>query len=141
MAEIDVVFHGQRRDLNQFGFAIFEHEIRYDFPIDVPGDAKLTLKPEVLRKAVGPGIMEVVLNLGEGFAAGLFANWVFAKWQKSGSPPSIKIEIDNRFYQFDPEVLTKALEDAAKKVKAKKPPNTASEAPPSASKTRKKSQR
>ena len=59
--------------------------------------------------------MEVVLNLAEGFTAGIFANWLYGKWQKSGEPRSITIKIENRYYQLDPEVLAKALEGAAKK--------------------------
>jgi hypothetical protein len=115
MAEITIVFEGQRRELNELGFAIFDHVIRYDVPLDVPGEATLILKPEALRKSVGPGVMEVVLNLAEGFAAGIFANWLYGKWQKSGEPRSITIKIENRYYQLDPDVLAKALEAAAKK--------------------------
>jgi len=56
MAEITIFFEGQRRELNELGFAIFDHMIRYDVPLDVPGDATLTLKPEALRKSVGPSM-------------------------------------------------------------------------------------
>jgi hypothetical protein len=41
---------------------------------------------------------------------------------KPGEPRSISIKIENRYYQFDPEVLTKALEDVALKAKQKKAP-------------------
>ncbi|PYX49701.1 MAG: hypothetical protein DMG79_07985 [Acidobacteria bacterium] len=115
MAKITILFEGQRRELNEFGFAIFDQMIRYDVPLDVPGNMTLTLRPEGLRKSVGPGVMEVVLNLAEGFTAGIFANWLYGKWQKSGEPRSITIKIENRYYQLDPEVLAKALEGAAKK--------------------------
>jgi hypothetical protein len=114
MAEITIFLEGQRRELNELGFAIFDHMIRYDVPLDVPGNATLTLRPEALRKSVGSGIMEVVLNLAEGFAAGIFANWLYGKWQKCSEPRSITIKIENRYYQLDPEVLAKALEAAAK---------------------------
>jgi hypothetical protein len=122
MAKIIIFFEGQRQELNELGFAIFDHMIRYDVPLDVPGNATLTLRPEALRKAVGPGVMEVVLNLAEGFAAGILANWLYGKWQKSGAPRSITIKIENRYYQLDPEVLAKALDAAAKNAEKKEVP-------------------
>lgn len=115
MADVIIFFEGHRQDLNEFGFAIFDHMIRYNVPMDVPGNVTLTLRPETMRKSVGPGVMEVVLGLAKEFAAGIFASWLCGKWKKSGEPRSITIKIENRYYQLDPDVLAKALEGAAKK--------------------------
>jgi hypothetical protein len=49
----------------------------------------------------------------------LFANWLYDKWKKNGEK-KISIKIENRFYQFDVTVLTKALEEVAPVKKAKK---------------------
>lgn len=140
MAEITVFFEGQRRDLNEFEFAIFDHAIRYDVPIKVPGDTTFTLRPDLLRRGVGPNFMEVVLNLGERFAAGPLADWLYAKWGKSGEPPSITVKIENHYYQFDPDVLTRALEDAAKSLVNRKGPGKAASGADTVLKARNKSQ-
>lgn len=110
MSQITLYITGDRQELTNLQFAIFEHVVQFGVPKDVPdANATITLE-QPLVKHQGPGLMEIIVNFGENFAASALANYLFSKWEKAGKPRTVIIKIENRMYQFDAGVLTRALE-------------------------------
>jgi hypothetical protein len=57
----------------------------------IPGDATLTLKTMLMRKAFGlPETLELVLTFGSGVAGGVVANWLYGKLK--GRNATLRIE-------------------------------------------------
>lgn len=121
MPEIIIGFEGQTRDLNALTFDIFEAGmLREGLEKAAPGDVTIVLKPMEMRKGVGHAIIHIGLVVGDKVALPLFLAWLYDKWKKAGEKP-ISIKIENRFYQFDPELLAKPVQDAlSKETKDKK---------------------
>jgi len=115
MQEIIIGLEGQTRDLNDLAFSLFEAGmLREGLEKETPGDITIVLKPMQLRKGVGHAIIEIGLYAGQNVALPLFLAWLYDKWKKAGKKP-ISIKIENHFYQFDPDLLTKAIQDAISK--------------------------
>ena len=100
-------------------FDLFEaHLLQEGLEKEAPGSATIVMKPRALRKGFAHALIEIGLNFGQSFSASLFASWLYNKWKQNGEK-RISVKIENRFYQFDVAVLTKALEDAIRNQKAK----------------------
>jgi hypothetical protein len=120
MAEIIIGLEGPKRDLNDLAFSLFEAGmLREGLEKETPGNTKIVLKPMEMRKGVGHGIIEIGVFAVTSVAAPVFVAWLCKKWINAGEKP-ISIKIENHYYQFDPAVLTKAIEEAiAKQLKDK----------------------
>jgi hypothetical protein len=122
MEEVVIGFEGQKRDLNDFVFDLFEaHMLRAGLEKETPGDGKIVVKPMLLRKGFTLGLMEIGLTFGTAAGAQLFANWLSDKWKKNGEK-RINVKIENHLYQFDPALIAKAIEGAMAKLEEKKRP-------------------
>jgi hypothetical protein len=111
MPEIIIGFEGQTRDLNELTFDLFEAGmLRAGLEKAAPGDVTLVLKPMEMRKSFGHAIIHVGLVIGDKVALPLFLAWLYDKWKKTGEKP-ISIKIVNHNYQFDPALLTKAIQE------------------------------
>src|SRR6266699_6506681 len=122
MEEITIGFEGQKRDLNDFVYDLFEqHMLREGLEKETPGDVKIVMKPMELRKGYALALMEVAAQFGANFVASLFAGWLVEKWKKNGAKP-INVKIENRIYQMDPDIIANAVEDALAKLQQKKAP-------------------
>lgn len=147
MAEIIITFEGRTQDLNDFVFDLFEaHMLKAGIEIETPGDARLVLKPMTVRKsALSLAVIHVGLFVGENIMLPLFVAWLYDKWKKNGEK-HISIKIESRLYQFDPDLLVKAIEERLAKQVEKKPSVSVMKAPatnrptPARRRSRKKSQ-
>jgi hypothetical protein len=109
---ITIGFEGQQQDLNALFFDLFEAGmLREGLEKETPGGAKIVMKRRPLRKGYAHALMEIGLFAGRDVALPLFLAWLYDKWKGAGEKP-ITIIIENRPYQFDVEVLTKALDEA-----------------------------
>jgi hypothetical protein len=123
--EITIGFEGQKRDLNDLVFDLFErHMLREGLEKETPGDVKIVMKPMELRKGYALALLEVAAQFGSNVVASLFAGWLVEKWKKNGAK-RINIKIENRIYQMDPDIIAKAVEDALAKLQQKKAPTKA----------------
>jgi hypothetical protein len=113
MTEITVGFEGQKRDLNDLLFDLFEAGLlREGLEKQTPGDATIVLRPMELRKtAFAHVVMEIGLIVGKDVALPLFVAWLYDKWKKNGEK-RITVIINAHYYEFNSGPLTKALEEA-----------------------------
>ena len=111
--EIIVGFEGQKRDLNELLFALFEAGMLRDGLQKVtPGGSTIVLKPMEMRKhALGHAVMEIGLIVANSVAVPLFVNWLYEKWRDCGAR-KITVKIKRRNYEFEQGQLTKAIEEA-----------------------------
>jgi hypothetical protein len=111
--EVTVGFEGQKRELNELLFGLFEAgELREGLQKVTPGGATIVLKPmEMGKRALGHAIMEIGLIVANSVAIPLFVNWLYEKWRSCGAR-KITVKINRRFYEFEQGQLTKAIEEA-----------------------------
>jgi hypothetical protein len=121
MAEIIIGLEGRTQDLNALTFDLFEAGVlRAGLENAAPGNVTIVLKPMEMRKGVGHAIIHIGLLVGDKVALPLFLTWLYDKWKRAGEKP-ISIKIENYYYQFDPALLAKAIQDAlSKETKDKK---------------------
>jgi hypothetical protein len=121
MEELIISFEGKTQDLNDFVFDLFEaHMLAAGLEKETPGDAKLVLKPMLVRKsALSQAVIEVGLFVGQNVVLPLFVTWLYDKWKKNGEK-HVSIKIENHLYQFDPDLLGKAIEEALAKRDSRK---------------------
>jgi hypothetical protein len=127
MAEIIIGFAGKNDDVSNFAYRVLGRILRTDAGSEVGGNAMLTLKTHPpLPAGVDQGLVELVLQPGEGFSAGEFVNWLCGK-QEDGT---IHVKVQDGYYEFDDRpAIAAAIEKAIKKVEARKAPTTVSQAP------------
>lgn len=117
MAEVIIGLEGQTGDVNDLAFSLFEAGmLREGLERETPGGAIIVLKPMAMRKGIGHGIIEFGLIVGDKVVLPLFLAWLYDKWKKAGEKP-ISVKIENHFYQPDPELLSKAIQEALNKHK------------------------
>jgi hypothetical protein len=111
--EVKIGFEGPRGDVTDLMFSLFEAGMLTEgLQKDAPGNARIVLKPMVMRKRpLDHAVLEIGLYAGNSIAVPLFVTWLYDKWQKQNQKP-ISIVIHNHFYQFDKDLLIKAIEDA-----------------------------
>jgi len=117
--EIIISFEGQRRDLNDFAFDVFDRELNLGREKETPGGTIVIREMPLAKSAIGHAIIEIAFFIGKNVAVPVFVAWLCAKWKRQGEKP-ISIKIENNFYQFDPSLLTNAIEEAIAKQKKKK---------------------
>lgn len=122
MSEVDeivIAFEGQRRDVNDFAFNVFDRELSLGREKETPGGTIVIRAMPLAKSVLGHAIIEIGLFVGTNIAVPLFVAWLCDKWKRQGEKP-ITIKIENNFYQFDASLVTKAIEDAIAKQKKKK---------------------
>jgi hypothetical protein len=117
--EITIGFEGQRRDLSDFAFDIFDQELSLGREKEAPGGTIMIRDMPLAKSALGHAIIEIALFTGKNVAVPVLVAWLCSKWKRQGKKP-ISVKIENKFYQFDAPLLTKAIEDAIAKQKKKK---------------------
>src|ERR1039457_1169571 len=117
MPEIIIGFEGQKTDLNDLTFSLFEAGMLQEgLEKQTPGDVTIVLKQTEARKSISHGIVHVGLVVGDKVALPLFLTWLYDKWKNAGEK-RISIKIENHNYQFDPAVVTKPMAEAIAKTK------------------------
>ena len=117
MAEVIIGLEGQTGDVNDLAFSLCEAGMlergsgkgdarRRDHRPETDGNAQRNrprnhrIRPDSRRQGRLP----------------LFLAWLYDKWKKAGEKP-ISVKIENHFYQPDPELLSKAIQEALNKHK------------------------
>jgi hypothetical protein len=109
--EVIIRFEGQRRDLNDFAFDVFDQELSLGREKETPGGTIVIREMPLAKSALGHAIIEIVLFIGKNLAVPVFVAWLCTKWKRQGEKP-ITIKIENNFYQFAASLVTKAIEEA-----------------------------
>lgn len=114
--EITIGFEGQRRDVDDLAFDLFEAGmLKQGMSNQTPGNTTIVLKAMPMAKAAFVhAVIEIALFAGKNIAIPLFVSWLYDKWRRQGKKP-ISIVINNHYYQFDESVMAKAIEDAIRK--------------------------
>lgn len=119
MAEILIGFEGQKRDVNDLLFGLFDGSLAVGQRKEAPGNVTIVVKSMPLAKGTfAHAVVEVAVFLGTNAALPLFLTWLYDRWKAKGERP-VSIRIEGRFYQIDPALLRRAIEDEIKKLEKK----------------------
>ena len=123
MSETDRIiigFEGESRDLKDFAYDVLGQEFNIHREKETPGGTIILQSlPPLAKSAGGHLIIEIALFISDKIAVPVFVAWLCTKWKKQGEKP-ITIKIENNLYQFDPTVMTRAIEKAIAEQKKKK---------------------
>jgi hypothetical protein len=121
MAEITIGFEGQRRDVDDLLFGLFDGSLSKGQSKKAPGNVTIVVKSMPMAKGTfAHAVVEVAVFVGTNVALPLFLTWLYDRWKAKGERP-VSLRIENRFYQIDPAILQKAIEDEIKKLEKKDP--------------------
>ncbi len=111
MAEITIEFTGQREDLDEFSYALFETDsIGSGTTKEIPGGGTITIGRALLRKSVdAPRVIEIVLSYGKDISAGFVAAYIYDKL-KAHKGEKLCMSIEYQETHFDKGEITKIID-------------------------------
>ena len=115
MVKVTLEFTGQARDINEFGFALFEAEsLGQGSQKEIPGGGTLTMGPMIVRKAHGiPQVITVLLSVGTSVGAGIASNYIYDKLKEHGGE-KLTITINRREARFEGGEIKTIIEEEIK---------------------------
>jgi hypothetical protein len=116
MEKITLGFIGDGRTINDFSFALFEaSSLGASSQKEIPGGARLTMQPMIVRKAEGiPQVITIILSCGGTVALGVVSNYIYDKL-KNHSDEHLKMTINRREVKYNNKgEIAKILEEEIK---------------------------